>query len=347
MHGVQYCTYVDTSLSVRWKIRSTHMGVASLSYPCTPCRTDKAYRNQFTRPQPNASTNCVLGVYTWPNVEYTISTRTHICTIRWNNQCFRCNPVKFSARSRRTSYPAESTTMALSARLPPIGPLPPIQVWQSRRCNLDMASLTDSSTDGKKISHFRGRELHGKALKVPEGYRGVVVEKKEAPAPEARRLDQPEEVIDLEAEEEAVPLGALEAQAEFDELVIWGHEAMADAASDPYARGVEEWMQLSAQVRWNAAGRLTSHEYADIWFRYMHMTPEQRRLSEASSVLCMGIEYVDVITVEGVMRGKKKGCRSLQHLNDSEIRCTLDRRKCRPGPRIWKHDANPSACSHN
>lgn len=106
---------------------------------------------------------------------------------------------------------------------------------------------------GKRISHFRGRELHGKALKVPEGYRGTIVEKKEAPKPETRRLDQPEEVIDLEAEEEELPLGALEAQAEFDELVIWGHEAMADAASDPYARGVEEWIQFSEQVGLKAA----------------------------------------------------------------------------------------------
>lgn len=75
----------------------------------------------------------------------------------------------------------------------------------------------------------------------------MLVEKKDAPKPEARRLDESIEVVDLEAEDE-LPLGALEAQAEFDEMVIWGHESMAEAASDPYARGVEEWMQLSAQV---------------------------------------------------------------------------------------------------
>lgn len=97
------------------------------------------------------------------------------------------------------------------------------------------------------ISHFRGRELHGKALKVPAGYRGVLVEKTDAPKPETQRIDEPE-VVDLEAEDE-LPLGALNTQAEFDALVIWGHESMAEAASDPYARGVEEWMQLSAQVR--------------------------------------------------------------------------------------------------
>lgn len=85
---------------------------------------------------------------------------------------------------------------------------------------------------------------------MPEGYRGVLVEKKDAAKPEPqRRLDEPE-VVDLEAEEEEdeLPLGALETQAEFDEMIIWGHEAMADAVSDPYARGVEEWVQLSSQV---------------------------------------------------------------------------------------------------
>lgn len=85
---------------------------------------------------------------------------------------------------------------------------------------------------------------------MPEGYRGVLVEKQDAQKPEPqRRLDEPE-VVDLEAEEEdELPLGALETQAEFDEMVIWGHESMADAVSDPYARGVEEWVQLSSQVR--------------------------------------------------------------------------------------------------
>lgn len=110
-----------------------------------------------------------------------------------------------------------------------------------------MPPYSKFSAEGKKVSHFRGRELHGKTLKVPEGYRGVLVEVKDAPKPEARRPEEPE-VVDLEAEDE-LPLGALETQAEFDGMVIWGHESTAEAVSDPYARGIEEWMQLSSQVR--------------------------------------------------------------------------------------------------
>lgn len=45
-----------------------------------------------------------------------------------------------------------------------------------------------------------------------------------------------------------MPLGVLETQAEFDEMMIWGHESIADAASDPYIRGVEEWTMMAEQV---------------------------------------------------------------------------------------------------
>lgn len=46
-----------------------------------------------------------------------------------------------------------------------------------------------------------------------------------------------------------MPLGALETRAEFDEMLVWGHESIAEASSDPYVRGVDEWIQLAEQVR--------------------------------------------------------------------------------------------------
>lgn len=76
------------------------------------------------------------------------------------------------------------------------------------------------------------------------------MEKREAPKPDAPRRDEDEAVdVDAEEDEEEMPLGALETKAEFEEMVIWGHETMADAAQDPYVRSVEEWVQLSEQVR--------------------------------------------------------------------------------------------------
>lgn len=101
--------------------------------------------------------------------------------------------------------------------------------------------------DGQKVAYFRGRKLHGKAVRVPEGYRGLIVEKQEATKPQAPRNDEPE-VIDVEAEDD-VPLGTLKTRAEFDEMLVWGHESIAEASSDPYVRGVDEWIKLAEQVR--------------------------------------------------------------------------------------------------
>lgn len=107
--------------------------------------------------------------------------------------------------------------------------------------------MTKISSGGSKVAYFRGRKLYGKAVKLPEGYRGVVVQKGDVKTP---AIQQPEvEVVDLENEgEEPVPTGTLETKAEFEEMVVWGHEAMADAASDPYARSMEEWLAVADQV---------------------------------------------------------------------------------------------------
>ncbi|TLD24171.1 hypothetical protein PspLS_06772 [Pyricularia sp. CBS 133598] len=101
------------------------------------------------------------------------------------------------------------------------------------------------SEDGKKTAFFRGRKLHGKTVKVPEGYKGVVVEKGPEDGPTETREDEPE-TIDVDAEEKAA-ITKLDSKAEFEEMVIWGHESTADASSDPYVRGVEEWVALAGQ----------------------------------------------------------------------------------------------------
>lgn len=96
--------------------------------------------------------------------------------------------------------------------------------------------------DGAKIAYFRGRKLQGKVIKLPEQCHGVVVE---------RRDDKPVVRPDLEvAEDEELsdPVGTMRVTADFDELVVWGHEAVADAAEDPYVRSMEEWLQLSNKV---------------------------------------------------------------------------------------------------
>lgn len=119
-----------------------------------------------------------------------------------------------------------------------------------------------------KIAYFRGRKFHGKTLPLPEGYKGVVASKvspkQQQTTNHKPRLahemsfvmenDEPE-VIDLDSEagsggqEPEVQVGGgMEIQAEFEEVVVWGHEHLADAGGDAYVRGVEEWVGFAERV---------------------------------------------------------------------------------------------------
>jgi ribonuclease H2 subunit C len=84
--------------------------------------------------------------------------------------------------------------------------------------------------------------LQGKAVKLPEGYRGVV-------AATSAAQDASSNVVDVDSE---TPQGSLKTQAEFDEIVVWAHETAVDAAADPYMRGTEEWIALAEKVRRHA-----------------------------------------------------------------------------------------------
>lgn len=105
-------------------------------------------------------------------------------------------------------------------------------------------SLT--STDEKSVAYFRGRKLYGKTVPLPQQYQGVVIEELAADTPE-----QPLPT-DLESEEDQhmapEKRKELQVKAEFNEMTIWDHEAMVDAAEDPYLRSMEEWVQLAEQV---------------------------------------------------------------------------------------------------
>ncbi|KAK3338531.1 ribonuclease H2, subunit C [Neurospora tetraspora] len=162
-----------------------------------------------------------------------------------------------STSSSTTSTPIPKTTPnLLPCRIHHDGPVEPTDsFWNPRE------------EDGLKVSYFRGRKLHGKTLPLPEGYKGVVAskapkqegeeeKKKEARLPHEMSFvmdnDNEPEVVDLEAEEssrqEPEVGGWMEIQAEFEEVVVWGHESLADAGGDAYVRGVEEWIGFANKM---------------------------------------------------------------------------------------------------
>ncbi|KAG4424679.1 hypothetical protein IFR04_002212 [Cadophora malorum] len=107
--------------------------------------------------------------------------------------------------------------------------------------------------DRKTIAYFRGRKLHGKVLKVPAKYRGVVVERTERVLPkveapgQTQQGEQGEGEDDLEEEEEP-EVKVMEEQAGFEEIVVWGHEVLPDGMADPYVRGMEDWIQFAENI---------------------------------------------------------------------------------------------------
>lgn len=93
-------------------------------------------------------------------------------------------------------------------------------------------------------AYFRGRKLHGRTVPLPDGYTGLVAETVAA-APAADAGEAP----DLERGEEPEPeLGGLEVRAGFDDVVVWGHDTAAEAATVPHVRAMEEWLDLADKV---------------------------------------------------------------------------------------------------
>lgn len=74
------------------------------------------------------------------------------------------------------------------------------------------------------------------------------------PSKDDRPEQEPEqEVIDLEDPNRGKPAqqqGKLDVQAEFDEVLVWGHEVAAgtDGADGGYVRGMEEWISLAGAI---------------------------------------------------------------------------------------------------
>jgi ribonuclease H2 subunit C len=117
-----------------------------------------------------------------------------------------------------------------------------------------------TSPSQPSISHFRGRELKGRTMAVPEGYRGVVlcgVEKarEEGVRAEAQRNQKAQDRQDYgegsgeeDDVEEPMHEGTVVEKAEFERIVVWSHEQVADPTDDIYWRGVEEWVPFAEAV---------------------------------------------------------------------------------------------------
>lgn len=57
-----------------------------------------------------------------------------------------------------------------------------------------------------------------------------------------------EDNADEEEAEADADVGIMEEIAEFDHVVLWGHEALPDELVDPFVRGLGEWIEFAEKV---------------------------------------------------------------------------------------------------
>ncbi|KAI2638219.1 ribonuclease H2, subunit C [Xylaria nigripes] len=102
--------------------------------------------------------------------------------------------------------------------------------------------------DDVQTAYLRGKKLHGKAVSLPEGYHGVVVEKTDAKPETSTEQAVLEDDEMVENASDHLEVGTMRAKAAFDELMIWGHECTSESTADPYVRGMEEWIAFAEEI---------------------------------------------------------------------------------------------------
>ncbi|KIN00156.1 hypothetical protein OIDMADRAFT_125382 [Oidiodendron maius Zn] len=111
-----------------------------------------------------------------------------------------------------------------------------------------------SGENGTKTSYFRGRKLYGRPVKIPKGYKGAVLvgsqkilEQNKENEADHTKISEAEETIEMVDEEEEEEVRIMEEVGDFNEVLIWGHEAVANS-EDIYVRSLEEWIGVAESV---------------------------------------------------------------------------------------------------
>lgn len=84
-------------------------------------------------------------------------------------------------------------------------------------------------------------------MKIPEGYKGVVLSSS-THSSEANDTYSGRRARKDEDDEDVIEESIMEEKADFEDLMVWGHEASPDEATDPYLRGIQEWIAFAEVV---------------------------------------------------------------------------------------------------
>jgi ribonuclease H2 subunit C len=109
---------------------------------------------------------------------------------------------------------------------------------------------TSTPTDPKQstlTSYFRGRRLLGTSLFLPRNYTGIIASSTDKVLPKTYAPIK-EGDSDIEEEEQEEDVKVLEVKGRFEEVVVWGHDAVVDAEEDAFVRGLGEWIAFAESM---------------------------------------------------------------------------------------------------
>ena len=109
--------------------------------------------------------------------------------------------------------------------------------------------IHQSTTDGKPEAYLRGRKLKGQEIKVPEGYRGVIVKEPEKEETAFHKIEDGDYEREKERgqEDEQEDIAVLHEIGSFDNLLLWNHESMINE-DDAFVKGLSEWIGFAETV---------------------------------------------------------------------------------------------------
>ncbi|OCK83612.1 ribonuclease H1 small subunit [Lepidopterella palustris CBS 459.81] len=103
----------------------------------------------------------------------------------------------------------------------------------------------ETESNGENTAYFRGRKLRGKNVKLPDRYRGAVLDITDKVAPQTGNENSNGSIDDQDEDNKPAEVKVVEEVGCFDEIMIWGHESAPSATEDQYLKGIQEWIALA------------------------------------------------------------------------------------------------------
>ncbi|KAG1857351.1 ribonuclease H2, subunit C [Suillus subalutaceus] len=150
---------------------------------------------------------------------------------------------------------AQASSSSEVARAPPA--MPPIE----------------DSLSNNFVAAFRGRQVHGRTVELPQGYGGIVLS---APSSDAKsqgddtgtvetmaqtrgkgratrtcsrqmEIDE-DDAVDADHDDSRVEIRKLTPVSRFSSLIVWSPDIPVDEGKDEYLRSLTEWTKLAAEI---------------------------------------------------------------------------------------------------